>query len=590
MYYPEEIVERVRDANDIVDVIGQYVQLKKKGGTYFGLCPFHGEKTPSFSVSRQKQMYYCFGCGAGGNVFTFLMEYENMSFSDALKHLARRANIELPEGDFKSDGYNARLRDSLLEIHKKAAVFYHEKLKSEKGRIGLEYFKTKRGLSDRTIVHFGLGYAGKNSGELYSYLKSEGYGDELLSETGLVAIEERGAHDKFWNRVMFPIMDVNNRVIGFGGRVMGDGEPKYLNSPETKIFDKSKNLYGLNFARRSRKDYLLLCEGYMDVIALHQYGFTNAVASLGTAFNEKHARLLKRYTNKVVLTQDSDEAGIRAKLRSLPILRAAGISAKVLDMSPYKDPDEFLKALGPEAFTDRINKAKNSFLYEIDMLKRNYDLTDPEGKTDFYNAVAEKLCGFTEALERDNYTQTVAREHFIPYEDLKRLVNRKGLSMGKQRTVPEPERVRERREKNKRDTGLLKSERLIIQGLCEHPELTERVRSVIGPEDFGDELYREICGEIIEKGRGFNPAALIDRYASDEEMRKRVAEVLNKKPFLSEKDEADEDMLKSLEDAVKKLRLNSIEKDMEAAVDTGDAELLQRLLGLKNQIENNGVL
>ncbi len=599
LYYPEEVIERVRDANDIVEVIGQYVQLKKKGGTYFGLCPFHGEKTPSFSVSPAKQMYYCFGCGAGGNVFTFLMEYENYSFSEALKYLAQRANISLPESSGPSDGgYNAGLKEKLLEIHKKAAVFYHEKLKSEKGMQGLEYFKGKRGLSDRTIVHFGLGYSGKNSSELYNYLRSEGYDDNILSETGLVVIEERGAHDRFWNRVMFPIMDVNNRVVGFGGRVMGDGEPKYLNSPETKIFDKSKNLYGLNYARKSRKDHILLCEGYMDVIALHQYGFTNAVASLGTAFNEKHARLLKRYTNKVILTQDSDEAGIRAKLRALPILKEAGISARVLDMSPYKDPDEFLKALGPEAFNDRIMNAKNAFMYEIDILKRGYDLTDPEGKTDFYNAVAEKLCGFTEALERDNYTQTVAKEHFIPYEALKRLVNQKGLTKGlTPSTGMNPARTHEqglRNAKPKGDTGLLKSERILLTGICERPEIYQSIKGLVEPEDFSDDLYKELAYAIFEgceKGN-LKTAALIDKYSSDEDTRKRVAAILNAKPFMakelseSEDSEDDEDgsMHKSTEDALKRIRLNALEKKMEKAVESGDAALLQRLIEEKNGI------
>ena len=550
-------------------------------------------------------MYYCFGCGAGGNVFTFLMEYENYSFSDALKYLAKRAGIALPEASEKAPGgYDSKLRDSLLEIHKKAAVFYHEKLKSEKGRQGLEYFKGKRQLSDRTITHFGLGYAGKNSSELYSYLKAEGYSDELLRESGLEIIEERGAHDRFWNRVMFPIMDVNNRVVGFGGRVMGDGEPKYLNSPETKIFDKSKNLYGLNFARKSRKDHILLCEGYMDVIALHQYGFTNAVASLGTAFNEKHAKLLKRYTKKVILTQDSDEAGIRAKLRALPILRAEGLSVKVLDMSPYKDPDEFLKALGPEAFEERIRKAKNSFLFEIDVLKKSYDLTDPEGKTDFYNAVAEKLAEFSEALERDNYTRTVARDHFIPYEELKRLVNQKGLKRGLSSdrvsgSYGEPERMRppRKREGKGRDTGLLRSERIVLTGLCEQPELFERISSQLVPEDFTDELYRDIAAEIYKRcGEGnFNPASLIDRYSQDEETKKRVVEIINAKPFIPEKasdgadgvdEEAEEkdSMLKSVEDALRRIRLHSLEQRMNAAVESGDALLLQRLIEEKNGI------
>lgn len=439
MRYSEETIEQVRNANDIVDVIGQYVRLTKKGSSYFGLCPFHGEKTASFSVSPQKQIYYCFGCGAGGNVITFLMEYENYTFTEALKALADRAHIALPEASEHGESRaQSELKEKLFEINKTAALYFYEQLKSEAGQAGYAYFKGKRRLSDATITHFGLGFARKSPDALYRYLQQKGYSDELISESGLALIEERGARDKFWNRVMFPIMDAGNRVVGFGGRVLGDGMPKYLNSPETKIFDKSRNLYGLNFARRSRRDYFLLCEGYMDVIALHQAGFTNAVASLGTAFNEKHAQLLKRYTKTVVLTQDNDEAGVRAKLRAFHILREAGFNVKVLDTSDsgYKDPDEFLQHLGPDEFESYIRKAKNAFLFEIETIKKKYRFADPAEVTAFYNETAEKLCIFTEELERNNYVRAVSNEQQIPYEELRTLVERKLLKLGG-RTAPQ---------------------------------------------------------------------------------------------------------------------------------------------------------
>ena len=334
MYYPDDVIEEVRTRNDIVDVISQYVNLKKKGANYFGLCPFHNEKSPSFSVSPGKQMYYCFGCGAGGNVITFVMEYENYSFVEAVKMLADRVGITLPEVEYTKEAKAAAdLKNTLLEINRLAANYFYYQLKQPHGKIGYDYLK-RRQLTDETIKRFGLGFANKTSNDLYQYMRSKGYSDAILKETGLFFIEERGAHDKFWNRVMFPILDVNNRVIGFGGRVMGEGEPKYLNSPETKLFDKSRNLYGLNYARTSRAKYMLICEGYMDVIALHQAGFTNAVASLGTAFTSQHAVLLKRYTDQVVLTYDSDGAGVRAALRAIPILKEVGMSVKVLDMKP----------------------------------------------------------------------------------------------------------------------------------------------------------------------------------------------------------------------------------------------------------------
>ena len=349
-YYSDELIEEVRSRNDIVDVISGYVRLQKKGSTYFGLCPFHNEKTGSFSVSPVKQMYYCFGCGAGGNVFTFLMEYENFTFPEAMQALADRAGIDLPKQELSGEAKReSDKRSRLLEINKEAGKYYYTLLRSERGAQALSYFR-KRELSDATMQKFGLGYSDKYSDDLYRYLKSKGYEDEILKDSGLVGFDEkRGGHDKFWNRAMFPIMDIHNKVIGFGGRVMGDGEPKYLNSPETKIFDKSRNLYALNFARQSKRPYMLLCEGYMDVIALHQAGFDNAVASLGTSFTSGHASLLKRYTKEVYLTFDSDGAGIKAALRAIPILKEVGLSAKVINMKPYKDPDEFIKALGAEA-------------------------------------------------------------------------------------------------------------------------------------------------------------------------------------------------------------------------------------------------
>mgnify|MGYP000199779169 FL=1 len=404
MYYPEEVIEEVRTRNDIVDIVSQYVNLKKKGANYFGLCPFHNEKSPSFSVSPGKQMYYCFGCGAGGNVITFVMEYENYTFVEAVKMLADRAGIALPEVEYSKEARaQADLKNTLLEINRLAANFFYYQLKQPSGKVGYDYFKEKRRLTDDTIRHFGLGYSNKVPDDLYRYMRSKGYNDDILKETGLFFIDERGARDKFWNRVMFPILDVNNRVIGFGGRVMGDGEPKYLNSPETKIFDKSRNLYGLNFARTSRAKYMLVCEGYVDVIAMHQAGFTNAVASLGTAFTSQHAMLLKRYTDQVVLTYDSDGAGVKAALRAIPILKEVGISVKVLNMKPYKDPDEFIRNLGKDEFQKRIDNAVGSFMFEISIIRSQYNMQDPESKTGFYNAIAKKLLEFPEKLERDNY-------------------------------------------------------------------------------------------------------------------------------------------------------------------------------------------
>ena len=394
MFYSDELIEEVRSRNDIVDVISSYVSLKKKGSSHFGLCPFHNEKSPSFSVSRDKQMYYCFGCGAGGNVFTFLMEYENMTFPEAMQALAERAGMELP---VRESGAEARReadeRARLREMNKLAAQYFYVMLHQKRGEKGMQYLQ-KRGITEETIRHFGLGFADIYRDDLYRFLKQHGYNDEELKSSGLVTINEKyGGSDKFWNRVIFPIMDVNNRVIGFGGRVMGDGNPKYLNSQETKLFDKSRNLYGLNFAKSSRKGELILCEGYLDVISMHQAGFTNAVASLGTAFTPGHGILLKRYTDRVVLSFDSDDAGIRAAMRAIPILKEAGLSIRVLNLSPYKDPDEFIKGAGIEAMEQRIREAKSSFMFQMEQIAKKYNMSDPEDRTKCYHEMAKELAG-----------------------------------------------------------------------------------------------------------------------------------------------------------------------------------------------------
>lgn len=528
MYYREDLVEEVRMRNDIVDVVSGYVKLQKKGSSYFGLCPFHNEKSPSFSVTPAKQMYYCFGCGAGGNVFTFLMEYENLTFQEAMQQLGERAGIELP----KEEEYNpqarkeADLKSILLEIHKEAARYFYYQLKSEKGAIGWDYLANKRRLTPETITKFGLGYTGKNSTELYRYLRQKGYQDSVLKESGLVTIEEKGAHDKFWNRVMFPIMDVRSRVIGFGGRVMGEGEPKYLNSPETKIFDKSRNLYGLNIAKTSKRPNLIICEGYVDVIALHQAGFDNAVASLGTAFTSGHASLIKRYTNEVLLTYDSDGAGVKAALRAIPILKEAGISAKVISMKPYKDPDEFIKNMGADAFEERIRQAQNSFLFEVEVKRRDYDMNDPEQKTSFYNDIAKMLLGFPEELERMNYLEAVCREYQIPLDSLRSLVNRYAYQMtepvkSRQLDVDKPQtRKKESRE------GILKSQKLLLTWLSEDVHLFEVLNGIISPKDFTEELYHkvaELLYEQYEKDKKVNPARIISYFTTEEEQREAAS-------------------------------------------------------------------
>ena len=578
-YYSDELIEEVRSRNDIVDVISGYVRLTKKGSTYFGLCPFHNEKTGSFSVSPNKQMYYCFGCGAGGNVFTFLMQYENFSFPEAMEALAERAGIELPKQEMSAQ---AKKEADKREINKAAGKYYYMLLRSEHGKQAYEYFK-KRELSDATMQKFGLGYSDKYSDDLYRYLRKLGYDDAILKESGLVSIDEvRGGHDKFWNRATFPIMDVHNKVIGFGGRVMGDGEPKYLNSPETKIFDKSRNLYALNFARQTKKPQMLLCEGYMDVIALHQAGFDNAVASLGTAFTSGHASLLKRYTKEVYLTFDSDGAGIKAALRAIPILKEVGLTAKVINMKPYKDPDEFIKALGAEEYQKRIDAAENSFMFEIRILEQKYDMKDPEGKTAFQTEVAKKLLDFTTELERNNYMEAVADKYHMSFEALRNLVNQLGTQGGlvKERT---PLKSGLNEKKHKKEDGMKQSQKLLLTWLIEYDNLYDKIKDIITPEDFTEDIFRKVAELLYEQKKSgtVNPAQIISLFAEEEEQRE-VAELFHAR--IHEVDSAAE-RDKALKETILRVKDNSI-SCRSAHLEPTDIQGLQQIVADKRTLQN----
>lgn len=557
MYYPEEVIEEIRMKNDIVDVVSGYVKLQKKGSSYFGLCPFHNEKSPSFSVSPGKQIYYCFGCGAGGNVISFVMQYENYTFQEAVKFLAKKAGIQLPEAEYSEETRkkeNKRAR--LLQVNKEAATYFFHQLRSENGRAGWQYLK-KRELSDETIRKFGLGFANMTSNDLVKFLKSKGYEDEVIRDAGLATFDEKfGFHDKFWNRVMFPIQDINHRVIGFGGRVMGDGKPKYLNSPETLVFDKSRNLYGLNIARTARKNQIILCEGYMDVITMHQAGFSQAVASLGTAFTEGQASLLKRYTDEVILSYDSDGAGVTAALRAISILKEAGMTGRVLNLEPYKDPDEFIKNCGQEAFQKRLDGAENTFFFEIRMLQKDYNMQDPESKTKFYREIARKLCGFSEEVERENYIQAVAQRYQISVENLRRLVLSYAMQTGYAQPVERPKSGI--RKKNTAEEGVRRSQRLLLTWLTDMPALYPKIKKFITPEDFTEELYRRVAEKLFDQleQKTMDPAGIIGMFEEEEEQRMAAEVFSTKLTQLSNRQERE----KAFHDIVLAVKENSYEQ------------------------------
>lgn len=579
MYYSDDLIEEIRSRNDIVDVISEHVKLKRKGATFFGLCPFHNEKSPSFSVTPSKQMYYCFGCGEGGNVYSFIMKYENDTFLEAVQMLAERAGVQLPEQEASpEEKKQAELKSQLLEINKQAAVYFHHQLKGEKGELAREYF-SKRGLNFDTVVRFGLGYSNKTSNDLYQYFKQKQYSDDVLKETGLFSFSEKGTYDKFWNRVMFPILDVNGRVIGFGGRVLGEGEPKYLNSPETRIFEKSRNLYGMNLAKISRKNYLLICEGYMDVIALHSAGFQNAVAALGTAFTLQHAMLIKRYVSEVVLTFDSDGAGQKAAMRAIPILKSVGISIRVLDMQPYKDPDEFIKNLGAEAYEERITQAENSFLFEIHMLQKQYDMANPESKAEFYNKTAEKLLEFQEELERNVYLEAVSSKFGIPLESLKKAVRKLALHYTGPKE-PEIEEKLQTKKKKPETNGIREAQKILLTWLIEDVSLYRLICDYINPDDFIEPLYHKVAKMLFEQlEQGIvNPAKILNNFIDNEEHRE-AAELFN----TSLREEmTDKEKEQALNDTVRLVKRNSLDY---ISKNTTDIQVLQKAMQEKEKLK-----
>ena len=561
----DDMIAQICDENDIIDYVSRYVQLKKSGRDYSGLCPFHHEKTPSFHVSQEKQLFHCFGCGASGNLVQFVMRTENLDFIDALKLLADNAGIIIPEDDGNFSDASHEKKKRILAMNKLSARFFYNCLRDKNiGEKGQKYF-AKRNIPWKTVTVYGLGYAPEGHDHLLKYLTSQGFKTEEIVEGGLAVSREGRIYDKFRDRVMFPIIDVRGNVIGFGGRIMHDNKeingykiPKYLNSPETPVFDKGRNLFSLNLAKNAKSSEIILCEGYMDVISMHQAGFTNAVASLGTAFTSQHAMLLKRYTDQVVLTYDSDGAGVKAALRAIPILKEVGMSIKVLNMKPYKDPDEFIKNLGKEEFQKRIDNAVGSFMFEISVIRSQYNMQDPESKTGFYNAIAKKLLEFPEKLERDNYTEAVAREYMIPETDLKNLVNSMGGLIGVTTREREYDKERTRQKKEKED-GIRKSQRLLLTWLIERPQLFEKIRGIITPEDFDDELYREAASMVFdeyEKTGSVNPAQILNHFIEGEEQYREVAALFH--ASLSESLN-NEEQRRALSETVKKIKKHSLE-------------------------------
>lgn len=579
MYYSDDIIEEVRSRNDIVDVIGGYVSLKKQGNSYSACCPFHHEKTPSFHVSRDKQLYHCFGCGASGNVFTFVREYENLGFVEAMKLLADRSGMTLPEYELSpKQKEQENYRTELKELNRTAAAYFHYLLtKTEHGKKALDYLHN-RGLNDDTITAFAMGYSDIYNDDLYKYLKNKGYTDRQMVDAGLVDIyEDRGANDKFWNRVMVPILDINGKVIAFGGRVLGDGKPKYVNTKETSVFDKSRNLFAMNIARRSRRRGIIICEGYMDVIAMHQAGFDNAVASLGTAFTIGQANIIKRYTDEVYLAYDSDGAGTNATMKAIGIMRSVGITTRVIDMKPYKDPDEFIKNMGREAYEERILNASTGIMFEVACLADNYNLKDPEDKTKFTKDVAKRISAIEEVVTRHSYIEAVAEQYRLDADGFKSMVTKYGTLGIKETEVTNstPKRTVQKQD----DTNM--PERLLLTWLVNDTGLFEVLSGIISEEDFVAEDYRIVADTLFSQYREtgqVKPAAIVDMF-SDMDKQRLVASILQTELAF---DMTLEEREKAVNDVVKRTKLAKIDYDMSMCMD--DMARLQELIKAKAKI------
>ena len=486
-----EIKEEIRQANDIVDVIGSRITLKKSGGdNYVGLCPFHNEKTPSFSVSRSKQIYHCFGCHKGGDVFKFIEEYDGLTFMETMEYLAERAGITIPKFNSNSESIQkSKLYSQVSEANKEAANYYYKQLGLSENKKAIEYIK-KRKLNKQTVHDFAIGYAPSKRGELYNILKAK-FDDSVLSQTGLFSHSEtKGINEQFFNRIMFPITNERGKVVAFGGRVLDDSKPKYINSPETKIYNKRKTLYGLYQARRSKHKGLILCEGYMDVIALHSAGFDNAVASLGTALTNDQARLIKRYTDTLYLIYDSDTAGINAMLRAIPILRDENIYIKKVDLSPYKDPDEFINANGVDKFKERLDNAITDIEFMINNIRPNYNLVKPDEITKFQKEVIKILTTIKDNLERENYIKSICKKYNWKESAINLNVNTS--TRNENINQKNKERVLRNNLNSIESKKLDNAARVIIKAAGESNSLKNKIKEIIEPKEFHKKIFADI--------------------------------------------------------------------------------------------------
>ncbi len=548
--YSDEIIDEVRQTNDIVDIISQYVRLKRSGRNYFGLCPFHNEKSPSFSVSPDKQIFHCFGCGAGGNVFTFLTKIEGINFVEAVQMLAERANIQLPTLENSGDSARELLKAKVYKVNEFAAEYYHQNLYKPESKIAQEYIK-KRKLSNETLKAFKIGFSGKFN-ELYKELKKQGFEEKEILESGLVNKNEKGQYiDRYRDRVMFPICDVRGRVIAFGGRVLDDSKPKYINSPENIVYSKGRNLFGLNVAKKGDLKKVLIVEGYMDVISLHQRGITNVVAPLGTALTQQQGWLLRKSSEQIILSFDSDEAGLTAKIRALDILQNMGCDLRILQMEGAKDPDEYIVKYGNARFNNLIEKALSIIEFKVKVLKQNLNLENTNDKIKFLNEIAKLISKVENTMEREVYIEKIAKEYDISKEAIYGEVNKLTYSGRKSEKILEktkPVISHKKVESTQIPEAIKKRENTVIAILLmENINIFEIIRQNINIEDFKDKTNKEIIRKLYEefqKGNS-NINSIIDNLEEDE--RNHITEIMADDYEIEDVEKAIDDIMQSYE-------------------------------------------
>lgn len=577
MRYSDDIIEDIRFGNDIVELINGYTSLKQRGNSYVGLCPFHKESTPSFSVSPDKQLYHCFGCGASGTVYNFIMDIENYDFLDALMYLADRINYPLPEPNGSFDNSLSEKKQILYDIHKLVAKKFYENLSNPQAQIANDYLD-KRGISKNARIKFGLGYSLFKKDDIYNFLKQKGYDDEIILESGLVIKSKNNSFfDRFFGRLIFPIIDVQGRVIGFGGRDLTDSKtsPKYLNSPDTPIFNKSYNLYSINIAKNNKNKELILVEGYIDVIALCQVGITNVVASLGTAFNENHIKLLKKYANKVIILFDSDDAGIKATLRAIPILIENGIYVRVAQVEDAKDPDEYISNFGTNNFIKLLNTAKSYISFQIIQKMKDYNLNDPIQKVEFTKEVSKIISSLSSPVERDVFINEASQITKISKEAIYEEVN---MVLSNNNNI---ERIINKKPKQAiLNNKLDEARQSILYILSSNINIYNLLKNYINYEDFIDDAYIKLAKlifELNEKNQPIYPAEITLKFENPEEQ-KQISKVFMLKIDFSNSDNLE----KVINDQIKIIKRAYFDKIIS---ESDDLEKVQNALKDKKKFD-----